>query len=42
MDIFWVSKSMYIRGCQKLGIKATVSGVFEDLKFDISEGSDQN
>ena len=24
------------------GVKATVSGVFEDLKFKISEGSDQN
>ena len=23
-------------------LKATVSGVFEDLKFKISEGSDQN
>ena len=23
-------------------VKATVSGVFEDLKFKISEGSDQN
>ena len=24
------------------GVKATVSGVFEDLKFKISEASDQN
>mgnify|MGYP001225242384 CR=1 FL=1 len=24
------------------GVKATVSGVVEDLKFKISEGSDQN
>ena len=24
------------------GVKATVSAVFEDLKFKISEGSDQN
>ena len=23
-------------------VKATVSGVFKDLKFEISEGSDQN
>jgi hypothetical protein len=23
-------------------VKATISGVFEDLKFKISEGSDQN
>ena len=23
-------------------VKATVSGVFEDLKFKVSEGSDQN
>ena len=33
---------MYIRGFTKFGIKATVSGVVEDLKFKISEGSDQN
>ena len=41
------SKSMLIRGCQKFGIKvcilkATVFGIYEDLKFKISEGSDQN
>ena len=38
--------TIYIRGCQKFGIKVylkdTVSGVFEDLNFKISEGSDQN
>ena len=34
---------VYVRWCQKFGIlKATVSGVFEDLKFKISEDSDQN
>ena len=39
---------MLIRVRQKFGIKdqgilkATVSGVFEGLKFKISEGSDQN
>ena len=36
---------MYVRGCQKFGIKVywrLVSRVFEDLKFKISEGSDQN
>ena len=37
---------MNIRGFTKFlyqGIvKATVSGIFEDLKFKISEGSDQN
>ena len=38
---------MYIRVSQNLGtyqgiLKATFSGVFEDLKFKISEGSDQN
>ena len=38
---------MYISGCQKFGmyqgiLKATVSGVFEDVKFKILEGSDQN
>ena len=35
--------STYIRGFTKFEIvKATVFGVFEDLKFKISEGSDQN
>ena len=36
---------MYDRGFTKFGIKdvkATVSGVLEDLTFKISEGSDQN
>ena len=38
---------MYVRGFTKFGIKvcivkAVVSGVFENLKFKISEGSDQN
>ena len=38
---------MYIRGFTKFGtypgiVKATVFGVFEDLKFKISEGLDQN
>ena len=28
--------------CYEGGIKPTVSGVFEDIKFKISEGSDQN
>ena len=36
----------YIRGFLLVwyqgGVKATVSVVFEDLKFKISEGSDQN
>ena len=40
--------SKYVRGFTKFGIKiqggvkATVSGVVEDLKFQISEGSDPN
>ena len=38
--------SMYIRGFTKFDIKVLwrlqFSGVFEDLKFKISEGSDQN
>ena len=38
--------NIYIRGFTKFGIKggvkATVSGVVEDLKFKILEGSDQN
>ena len=33
---------MYIRGFSKFDIKATVSGVYEDLKFKTSEGSDPN
>ena len=33
----------YFRGFTKFGIvKSTVSGVFQDLKLKISEGSDQN
>ena len=40
-------QSMWVRGFTKFGIyqdivKATGSGVFEDLKFKISEGSDPN
>ena len=41
--------SIYIRGYRIFQtskyqgiVKATISGVFEDLKFKISEGSDQN
>ena len=38
--------SIHIRGFNKFwyqgGVKATVSGVFEDLKFKISEGYKQN
>jgi hypothetical protein len=38
--------TLYSRGCKKVWyqgiLKATVSGVFEDLKFKISEGLDQN
>ena len=37
---------MYIRGFHQVwyqgGVKAAVSGVVEDLKFKISEGSDSN
>ena len=40
-------QSMWVRGFTKFGmyqgiVKATVSGVVEDLKFKISEGSDPN
>ena len=33
---------LFIRGFTKFGVKASVSGVIEDLKFKISEGSHQN
>ena len=39
-------RCIFMRGFTKFGIKgivkATVSGVFQDLTFEISEGSDQN
>ena len=38
---------MYVRGFTKFGIRVHIveaigSGILEDLKFKISEGSDQN
>ena len=35
-------RCMDTRGFTKFGVKATVSGVVEDLKFKISESSDPN
>ena len=46
MDSLLKFENLYILGVSPSwyqgGVKATVSGVVEDLKFKISEGSDQN
>ena len=46
LDLDMYIRALCIRGYRTSRyqgiVKATVSGVFEDLKFKISEGSDQN